>query len=68
MKKVRVFLMALSVLSTLPLVYQGTTVSADSTPSVPEGFYLIRNVNSGNYLDVEDDSAADGANVIQNSE
>lgn len=67
MKRVKAFLMALSVLCTLVPAYQGVTASADSAPAVPEGVYLIRNVNSGNYLDVEGDSASDGANVVQNS-
>ena len=67
MKKIKALLTALAVISTMPLALQGIDAEADSTPAVSEGTYLIRNVNSGIYLDVEGDNGSDGANVIQNS-
>ncbi len=64
MKRAKALFTALAMLSTMSLGYQSASASAvETAPSVPEGTYLIRNVNSGNYLDVADD----GTNVVQNS-
>ncbi len=65
MKRVKAFLAALMMLSAMPLVYHGSIAQAADAPSVPEGTYLIRNVNSGIYLDVEGGTAASGTNVQQ---
>ncbi|MBQ8687031.1 MAG: RICIN domain-containing protein [Ruminococcus sp.] len=65
MKRMKAFLTAVMMLSALPLVYQGTAAQAAEAPAVPEGTYLIRNVNSGIYLDVEGGAAANGTNVQQ---
>ncbi len=65
MKRVKAFLAALMMLSALPLSFQGSMTSAEETPSVPEGTYLIRNVNSGIYMDVAGGIGANGTNVQQ---
>ncbi|MGN0593335.1 MAG: RICIN domain-containing protein [Ruminococcus sp.] len=65
MKRVKAFLTALLMLTAMPLTYQGIYAEAASAASVPEGTYLIRNVNSGIYLDVAGGAEANGTNVQQ---
>ncbi|MGN0622311.1 MAG: RICIN domain-containing protein [Porcipelethomonas sp.] len=64
MKKIKAFLTAVVMLSTMSALYGGAQfVSAE--PAVPEGTYMIRNVNSGIYMDVAGGKASNGTNVQQ---
>lgn len=63
MKKFKAFLGALLMLTSLSAAYSSAEVSAE--PAQLDGTYLIRNVNSGIYLNVAGENAADGANVQQ---
>lgn len=67
MKRIKSFLAALMMLSTLSAGYAGTAAvtAAEETGSPYEGYYIIRNVNSGLCLNVEGGSADNGTNVQQ---
>ncbi len=65
MKKLKAFLTAIVMLTTT-LAAQGISAAAAVPASdVPDGTYLIRNVNSGIYLDVAGGKAENGTNVQQ---
>ncbi len=67
MKRAKALFIALAMFSTMSVMGTSMVSVAETTTSVSEGTYLIRNVNSGIYLDVTDNDARDGANVVQNS-
>lgn len=65
MKRIKAFLTAMLMLCSAGAVYSsGMAYAADSQTSL-DGTYLIRNVNSGIYLNVEGGGSADGTNVQQ---
>lgn len=63
MKKIKAFLAALMMLVSIPIISdkEFTKASAESFG----GTYLIKNVNSGSYLNVEGGKTANGTNVQQ---
>ncbi len=63
MKRIKAFLAALMMLSAMTAAYS-SVISAEETQTL-DGTYLIRNVNSGSYLDVEGGASASGTNVQQ---
>ena len=66
MKKVKAFLAAVMMLSAVGTAYTGSAVTAaDDVTSAYEGYYMIRNVNSGLCLNVEGGSTENGTNVQQ---
>ncbi len=67
MKKVKAFLAAVMMLGAMTTSYAGTAaIAAEEGVSSPyEGYYIIRNVNSGLSLNVEGGAAANGTNVQQ---
>ncbi len=66
MKKVKAFLAAVMMLSAVGTAYTGSAVTAaDDVTSAYEGYYMIRNVNSGLSLNVEGGSTENGTNVQQ---
>ena len=67
MKKIKAFLAAVMMLASMSAVYAGTAAvnAAEDVSSPYEGYYLIRNVNSGLCLNVEGGSAENGTNVQQ---
>lgn len=64
-KRMKAFLTALLMLGTSFAMHFETAADVSAASVIPEGTYLIRNVNSGIYMDVKDGMAADGANVQQ---
>ncbi len=67
MKKIKAFLAAMMMLSTLTAGYAGSSAvtAAEDASSPYEGYYMIRNVNSGLCLNVEGGSVENGTNVQQ---
>ncbi|MBQ9109802.1 MAG: RICIN domain-containing protein [Oscillospiraceae bacterium] len=67
MKKIKAFLAAVMMLSSLSASYAGAAAvnAAEEVNSPYEGYYIIRNVNSGLCLNVEGGSADNGTNVQQ---
>lgn len=65
MKKVKAFLAAVMMLSGLTAGYAANTASAAGEDGSLAGTYLIRNVNSGIYLNVAGGSKENGTNVQQ---
>lgn len=65
MKKIKALITALVMLTTSAVTYGSSVVQAEGGSVVPDGTYMIRNVNSGIYLDVAGGVAADGTNVQQ---
>jgi len=63
MKKIKALLTSLAMLASTALAYSSAGVSAE--PADLSGTYLIRNVNSGIYMNVEGGLAAEGTNVQQ---
>ncbi len=65
MKRIKALLTAVLMLCSAGAVYSsGMAYAADSQATL-DGTYLIRNVNSGIYLNVEGGGSADGTNVQQ---
>lgn len=65
MKRLKACLIAFVMLGSTSAMCVKTTTAVSAASIVPEGTYLIRNVNSGIYLNVQDGLAADDANVQQ---
>lgn len=63
MKRIRSFLTAVMMLAALPVIPAGSLSAAAAGQY--DGTYVIRNVNSGKYLNVEGGAAVSGTNVQQ---
>jgi len=61
MKKIKAFLAAVMMLAALPAGQAMTSVTASAEAENLNGYYVIRNVNSGIYMSIAD------SNVVQNS-
>ena len=61
MKKIKAFLAAVMLLAALPAGQAMTSVTASAEAENLNGYYVIRNVNSGIYMSIAD------SNVVQNS-
>ena len=66
MKKIKAFLAAVMMLAALPAAQGIGSVYASAADSL-NGYYVIRNVNSGLYLSINEAQSSTPINVIQNS-